>query len=206
MIPISFDGNDMAKIAYFRVSTTEQSIDAQRHALGGGFDKEFSDEGVSGTVLANDRPGFSCLMSYIREGDSLHVYAIDRLGRDALDIQHTVRVLLNRGVVVHVVGLGTISLGVGELIVAVLAQMAQMERARIVQRCALGRETAKASLALTGRTHKGKLSLGRPRSGNANEVAGWRATNNATIAETAKHFSISQSTVLRYCADLELSS
>lgn len=191
----------MAKIAYFRVSTSEQCIDAQRHALGGGFDKEFSDEGVSGVVLANDRPGFSSLMSYIREGDCLHVYAIDRLGRDALDIQQTVRVLLNRGVVVHVLGLGTIALGVGELIVAVLAQMAQMERTRIGQRCASGREVAKASLALTGRTHKGKLSLGRPRSRNPHDVSAWRVSNNATIAQTAKHFSISQSTVLRYCAD-----
>jgi putative DNA-invertase from lambdoid prophage Rac len=38
----------MARIAYYRVSTSDQSIEAQRAALGGGFDKEFRDEGVSG--------------------------------------------------------------------------------------------------------------------------------------------------------------
>ena len=45
------------KIAYFRVSTGDQSVEAQRHALGGGFDREFVDEGVSGGTLAADRPG-----------------------------------------------------------------------------------------------------------------------------------------------------
>ena len=51
----------MAHIAYFRVSTTDQSIEAQRHAMAqaGKFDKEFKDEGVSGAVPAAQRPGFA---------------------------------------------------------------------------------------------------------------------------------------------------
>ena len=77
------------RIAYFRVSTTDQSIEAQRHALGGGFDREYADEGISGGVLAADRPGFAKLLEQVRSGDSVHVYAVDRLGRDALDVQTT---------------------------------------------------------------------------------------------------------------------
>jgi putative DNA-invertase from lambdoid prophage Rac len=46
--------------------------------------------------------------------------------------------------------------GVGELIVAVLAQVADMERQRINERTATGRELAKATMAATGKTTKVK--------------------------------------------------
>ncbi|MGA1798532.1 recombinase family protein [Sphingomonas sp. 4RDLI-65] len=190
----------MSRVAYFRVSTEAQSIEAQRQALGDGFDREFSDEGVSGATLAADRPGFGKLLDYIREGDTLYVYALDRLGRDALDVQATVRRLLERGVTLDVKGLGPIGRGVGELIVAVLAQMADMERHRIKERCESGRVAARASIAATGLTHRGKASLGRPWAADAQEVADWRKANGATISQTMAHFGISKATVSRYCA------
>lgn len=190
----------MSKIAYFRVSTTDQSIASQRMALGGDFAKEFSDEGVSGSVLAADRPGFAALLAYAREGDEIHVNAVDRLGRDALDVQATVRRLLERGVSLEVRGLGRIAKGVGELILAVLAQVADMERQRIIERTAQGRETARRSLAATGLTHRGKESLGRPVKGNADAVKAWRTSNSASIAQTAAQFALSTATVKRYCA------
>ena len=102
----------MANIAYYRVSSVDQSTAAQKHAMlhdagAEKFTREFSDEGISGAVLAAKRPGFAKLLAYIREGDTLHVYAVDRLGRDALDVQSTVRALLEKGVKVQVHGLGT---------------------------------------------------------------------------------------------------
>ncbi|MEG8057925.1 recombinase family protein [Sphingomonas sp. 22L2VL55-3] len=112
--------------------------------------------------MAADRPGFGKLLEYIREGDTLYVFALDRLGRDALDVQATVRRLLERGVTLDIKGLGPIGRGVGELIVAVLAQMADMERHRIKERCDSGRVAARASLAANGVTHRGKAGLGRP--------------------------------------------
>lgn len=190
----------MSRIAYFRVSTDGQSIEAQRQALGGTFDREFKDEGVSGATLAADRPAFAKLLEYVREGDTIHVYALDRIGRDALDVQATVRRLLEKGVTLDVLGLGPIGRGVGELIVAVLAQIADMERLRIKERCDAGRVAARASLALTGRTQHGKASLGRPTAADGSEVAGWRRANKATIAETMAQFGISKATVARYCA------
>jgi putative DNA-invertase from lambdoid prophage Rac len=190
----------MSRIAYYRVSTGDQSIDAQRHALGDGFDREFSDEGVSGATMAADRTGFGALLSYVREGDTLFVTALDRLGRDALDVQATVRLLLNRGVTLDVRGLGPIGRGVGELIVAVLAQMADMERQRIRERCESGRDAARAALAATGLTHRGKVSLGRPKAHDASTVAAWRQENAATVRETMAQFGISKATVARYCA------
>ncbi len=188
------------RIAYFRVSTSEQSIQAQRGALGGSFTKEFSDEGVSGATPAAERPGFAALLTYAREGDTVCVYAVDRLGRDALDVQATVRRLLDRGIAVEVHGLGLIAKGVGELILAVLAQVADMERKRIIERTAQGRQTARVALAATGRTHRGKVSLGRPMKANADAVKAWRQANDASIAQTAIHFQLSSATVKRYAA------
>lgn len=190
----------MSRISYYRVSSTDQSVETQRQALGGSFDREFSDEGISGATLAADRPGFAALLSYIREGDTLCIYAIDRLGRDALDVQSVIRRLLEKGVTVDVRGLGPIGRGVGELIVAVLAQMADMERTRIKERCDAGRVAARASLAATGKTHHGKHGLGRPVAGDRGAVTAWRKANGASIAATAKEFGLSTATVKRYCA------
>lgn len=192
----------MSHIAYYRVSTNSQSIEAQKASLTHAtlIEKHFMDEGVSGSVPAANRPGFGEMLSYVRQGDTIHVYAVDRLGRDAIDVQITIRGLLKKGVTVEVNGLGSIGPGVGELIVAVLAQVADMERARISERTASGRTLAKASLAATGKTHRGKDSLGRPVKANAATIKAWRAANAASISQAAAHFVLSESTVKRYCA------
>ena len=188
------------RIAYYRVSTTDQSIEAQRNAMGGNFDQEFMDEGVSGSVMAADRSGFSKLLSGVRKGDAVHVYAIDRLGRDALDVQSTVRRLLDKGVTLDVHGLGPIGRGVGEIILAVLAQVAEMERRKIIERTSDGRAKARRSLEETGRTHRGKEGLGRPKAHDTTAVVAWRKSNNASIRQTALHFGISAASVKRYGA------
>lgn len=192
----------MSRLAYFRVSGPDQSIAAQRHALLSGdetFHEEFVDEGISGAVPAAQRPGFAKLLAYCRKGDTIHVYAVDWLGRDALDVQATVRALLDKGVAVEVHGLGRIARGVGELILAVLAQVADMERHRIKERTQAGRDKARASLAATGRAHKGKSSLGRPKVHDPRAVAQWRLDQGASITATALHFACSPASVKRYC-------
>ncbi|MBK2451875.1 recombinase family protein, partial [Escherichia coli] len=136
----------------------------------------------------------------VREGDTVYITAIDRLGRDALDVQSTVRNLITKGVTVDVLGLGPIGKGIGELIVAVLAQMADLERNRIKERCEAGRAAARASLSTTGKTHRGKVSLGRPFAADPASVREWRSLNHASIATTARHFGLSPASVKRYCA------
>ena len=192
----------MSHIAYYRVSDTSQSIQSQKASLTHAklIDREFSDEGVSGAVPAADRPGFAAMLGYVREGDTIHVYAVDRLGRDAIDVQTTIRSLLRKGVTVEVNGLGSIGPGVGELIVAVLAQVADMERARINERTASGRALAKTTLAATGKTHRGAVSMGRPVKADATTVKSWRTAHAASISQAAAHFGLSDSTVKRYCA------
>jgi putative DNA-invertase from lambdoid prophage Rac len=128
---------------------------------------------------------------------------VDRLGRDAIDIQTTVRDLIDRGVHVEVFGLGVIGKGVGELILAVLSQIAQMERDRINQRTAAGRELAKERLKTTGKTHKGKTSMGRSKAHDATAVTLWRKANGASLSQTAAKFRLSARTVSRYVRETE---
>lgn len=194
----------MNHVAYFRVSTNDQSIASQRSALLSSvgltkFDKEFSDVGISGATLANSRKGFVELKAYLRKGDTLYIYSLDRLGRDAIDIQMVVRDLLEDGVKVFVVGIGVLDAMAGQIVVAVLAQVAQLERTRINERTAAGRKIAKETFAKTGKTHKGKTSLGRPRKIDCKEVTRWRKINEASITTTAGHFGISIASVKR-CA------
>ena len=101
---------------------------------------------------------------------------------------------------VDVHGIGPIGQGVGEIILAVLAQLADMERQKILDRCNTGRVAARASLAEKGVTHRGKESLGRKRVKVAGEIAAWRKANDASIRDTAAHFKVSAATVKRYCA------
>lgn len=99
MQSLTYDLNDINSEPhrYYRVSTNGQSIEAQKAALPHAklIEREFMDEGVSGSIPATDRPGFAAMVDYVREGDTIHVYAVDRLGRDAIDIQ-TIRALLKK--------------------------------------------------------------------------------------------------------------
>lgn len=189
----------MARIAYYRCSTRDQSVEHQRHALGGSFDREFEDVAVSGATTAAQRPGFMRMLDFMREGDEVWITAIDRLGRDSIDIQQTFRDHFQaKGVRLWVQGLGYIEGEIGTFILTLLTQIAQMERNRIAERCASGRETAKLALLATGKTHRGKTSMGRPALYDPATVMEWRTKNEASIAVTAKHFGISASSVKRF--------
>jgi DNA invertase Pin-like site-specific DNA recombinase len=78
----------MATFAYGRVSTTEQSSDNQRieiEAAGHKVDFWFADT-IGGKTSATQRPQFAALLGQIRNGETLVVAKLDRLGRDAQDV------------------------------------------------------------------------------------------------------------------------
>jgi hypothetical protein len=75
-----------------RSTASRQAALSEHHKI----DREFIDEGISGAVLAADGPGFRELLNYVTEGDTLHVYTVDRPGRDAIDVQNTVRMVVSR--------------------------------------------------------------------------------------------------------------
>ena len=68
------------RIGYTRVSTVSQPLDQQNEALAAAnITKTFSDI-MSGA--RDDRPGLAGLMEYIRVGDTVVVWKLDRLGRN----------------------------------------------------------------------------------------------------------------------------
>lgn len=87
----------MANVAYIRVSTVEQNTDRQLSDISVEFDKKFEDK-ASGKDTK--RPQFQAMLEYVREGDTLYVHSIDRLGRSLQDLMETVKKLNNKGVTV----------------------------------------------------------------------------------------------------------
>ena len=94
-------------ILYARVSTTDQTIEhqkAQAEAAGFILDDVIEDHGVSGvqTSLA-ERDNGKRLFDLLRDGDTLVVRWVDRLGRNYDDIQQNIRLFLDRGVTIRTV-------------------------------------------------------------------------------------------------------
>jgi DNA invertase Pin-like site-specific DNA recombinase len=145
----------MSTIAYVRVSTKDQTVENQLLAMnqaGYTIDRTFSDEAVSGTTKGEDRKGFSECLSYLREGDTLIVFAIDRLGRSTLDVLKNVETIKDKGVrlVILQQGLDT-STPAGKLMLTVFSGFAELENDLRRERQMLGIARAKAEGNLMGR-------------------------------------------------------
>ena len=185
-------GHIVAVIGYLRVSTGEQSIGAQRHSIEQTHKVEtwFADEGVSGAVKALQRPGFAELFKFIRKGDTLIVPAVDRLGRNTIDVLNTVEALQGKGVSIISLREGfDLSTPIGKAMLTMLAAVAELERSNIKTRQMAGIAKAKA---------EGK-ALGREKTIDDAAVAIWRKENSASIKLTAEHFGISPASVKRAC-------
>ena len=86
-------------IGYARVSTIGQTLEQQTEALtAAGAGKIFHDV-MSGA--RDDRPGFDECLRYLREGDTLIVWRLDRLGRNMRGIINTLHELTECGVTVR---------------------------------------------------------------------------------------------------------
>jgi putative DNA-invertase from lambdoid prophage Rac len=97
----------MKTVLYCRVSTVDQTLDHQRtHAHQNGFkpDLVLADHGVSGvSTRLCERPEGRRLFDILREGDTLVVRWVDRLGRNYQDVTDTVREFIRRGIRVETV-------------------------------------------------------------------------------------------------------
>jgi len=145
----------MSNIAYVRVSTKEQTVENQLLAMkeaGYTIDRTFSDEAVSGKTKGQDRPGFSECLQYLRDGDSLIVFAIDRLGRSTVDVLNNVSLIQEKGVRLVILNLGLdTSTPTGKLMLGVFSSFAEFENDLRRERQMLGIARAKAEGQLTGR-------------------------------------------------------
>jgi len=117
-------------LGYARVSTGHQSLDQQSDALvAAGVDagRIYSDV-LSGMTTRDARPGLAGLLEYAREGDTIVVVGIDRLGRNAAEVMTTIRDLGERGIVLRSLreGIDT-SNAAGRMVAGVLASLAELE-------------------------------------------------------------------------------
>lgn len=149
----------MSTFGYGRVSTANQSTENQRLELeqaGYKIDFWFEDAGISGKTHTSQRPRFQKMLERIRQGETLIVSKLDRLGRDAVDVLQTVRQLQERKVhvIVHQLGNTDLTSPAGRLLLTMLSAVAEMERDLLVERTQAGLERAKAEGKPLGRKPK----------------------------------------------------
>src|SRR5258707_1286466 len=141
------------RVGYVRVSTIAQTLEQQNAALAAaGVTKIFSDT-MSGA--RDDRPGLAALLDYVRDGDTVVVWKLDRLGRNTLHILETVKALTERGVTLISTTDGIdSSTAAGRMVIGVLASMAEFERELVKERTALKRAASRAKGTRFGRPRK----------------------------------------------------
>ncbi|OHV78530.1 recombinase family protein [Rhizobium sp. LCM 4573] len=138
-------------IGYARVSTQEQNLETQKKALeAAGCHRIFTDV-ASGAK--DDRPGLAEAMNYLRKGDTLVVWKIDRLGRSLSHLVHLIDELGKRGVAFKSLTDGDIdtTTPMGRMWYGMAAIMADYERSLIRERTKAALATVKKRGISTGR-------------------------------------------------------
>jgi DNA invertase Pin-like site-specific DNA recombinase len=177
----------MAVIGYARVSTIEQTLDLQRDAmLAAGTDCLYEDKASGKTA---DRPELVHCLKALRDGDTLVVWRLDRLGRNLKDLVRIVSDLEARGVKFKSLTESLDTGGpTGKLVFHLFAALAQFERELVRERTLAGLAAARARGRKGGRPHilapkqqKAALAMLRDR--------------EMSVSEIGKHFGVSRSTL-----------
>ncbi|MEK2603337.1 recombinase family protein [Burkholderia arboris] len=188
----------MSIISYLRVSTAGQTVENQRQAIvaaGWTIEKEFRDEATSGTTTADSRPGWAECAKYLRDGDTLVVYALDRLGRSTVDVLSTINVLDARGVRLVILqqqfDTGTPA---GKLALTMFAAFAEFENG--IRKARQREGIARA------RTESGKYQGRKPKlSAEQQAELRRRFAAGENRSQLARDFCIDRVTVHRYCTE-----
>ena len=140
----------MSKIGYIRVSTEHQETARQQEIMCDyQVDRIFSEK-LSGANA--DRPQLRAMLDYVRDGDTLYVESISRLGRSTKDLLNIIDTLTDKGVTLisHKEKIDT-DTPTGKFMLTVFAALSQLEREQLKQRQREGIEIAKAQGKYTGR-------------------------------------------------------
>lgn len=177
-------------IGYARVSTIDQSSDLQVEALKAAGCECIFTETASGAT--KDRPELQKALAYLREGDQLVVWKLDRLARSLLQLVSTVENLRERKIEFLSLtdNIDTTSPG-GRLQFHIFSAIAEFERDLIRERTKAGLHSAR---------NKGRLG-GRPRALDASallQVKALMRQGNIPIKDIASRFGVSVATLYRY--------
>ena len=140
----------MSKIGYIRVSTEHQETARQQEIMSNNHVDRIFSEKLSGVNA--DRPQLKAMLDYVRDGDTLYVESISRLGRSTRDLLNIIDTLTEKGVtlVSHKENIDT-DTPTGKFMLTVFAALSQLEREQLKQRQREGIEIAKAQGKYTGR-------------------------------------------------------
>ena len=95
----------MAIWGYWRTSTTDQFSERQRKSLlEAGCERIYGDQ-ITGTSNYGDRPELSKCLDGLREGDTLVIHELDRLGRSMVEMLVQVNGLIERGIAIKTLSL-----------------------------------------------------------------------------------------------------
>ncbi|MBW4542036.1 MAG: recombinase family protein [Myxacorys chilensis ATA2-1-KO14] len=174
------------QIGYERVSTDDQNLALQHDALqNAGCERIFTDK-MSGAKA--DRPGLKQAFSYAREGDTLVVWRLDRLGRSLKDLIALVEELESRQIGLRSLqeSIDTTTSG-GKLIFHMFGALAEFERNLIRERTQAGLQAARARGRQGGRQQKltpGQIEIGRALTADPKQrvTSIWESVVRLTIA------------------------
>lgn len=180
----------MTKIGYIRVSDNDQTEALQIDALqAAGCTLIYGDHGVSGAV--KNRKGLQDVLAELKEGDTLAVWKLDRLGRSTVQLILLLEELRERGVDFQALtqGIDTTT-SIGRMLYGQLAVFAEFEREQTSDRTKAGMAAAKRRGKHVGRP----LKLTPAQVAHASDQI---ANKHETISGMAEMFGVAHHTLAR---------
>ncbi|MFC5463062.1 recombinase family protein [Massilia niabensis] len=186
----------MAVFGYGISTTKEVHSEHERIQIeraGYQIDHWYADDEASYLLSSSHRAKFSVLLNNISSGETLAVATLDRLGRDLQDVGATIRMLAARKVELIILQIGELNLtsSSGELVLAMLAALAEMD----------GGAPAKRTASLISGPKTAGRTLGRPRSTTEEQrvemVRQHREGKGVSISALARAHGISRASVMR---------
>ena len=179
-------------IAYLRVSSEAQDTQLQRDALSAAGCTKFFEDKISSRTT--HRPGLTAALEYLRPGDTLAIWKLDRLGRSVKEVLTIADELYERGIGLRILT-GTLAgtytpTGEGKFFFTIMAAFAELERDIIHQRTMAGLAAARA---------QGRVG-GRPSVMNPDKLAAAaaRLARGESPTHIAKALGVSRATLYRH--------
>jgi DNA invertase Pin-like site-specific DNA recombinase len=174
-------------IGYARVSTTDQTLDLQKDALKkAGCERIFTD---TASGAKQERVGLDEAVSYVRKGDTLVVWRLDRLGRSLPHLIETITGLENRGIGFKSLteSIDTTTSG-GKLVFHIFGALAEFERDIIRERTQAGLTAARSRgrkggrpKALTPKKQEQALTLYNDKTNTIDDICRTLNVSRATL-------------------------